>query len=126
MVLPFRLIEPVRRAKSIVDRHESTLEQLTLASFIEEGYLDKHMRKTRIDYASSLPQPPVLRRDENSAVTLRKTLLDCSGGVFSWSWPQPKHVEPCMIDSRIRPSQSNIMCVPVRASDGPETRTGYK
>ncbi|MBK9141159.1 MAG: PLP-dependent aminotransferase family protein [Candidatus Melainabacteria bacterium] len=40
-VLPHSLIEPVRRAKALMDRNCPTIEQLALADFIRTGQLDR-------------------------------------------------------------------------------------
>ncbi|MCH1625024.1 PLP-dependent aminotransferase family protein [Fredinandcohnia quinoae] len=50
VVLPTNLIEPFQTLKWYTDRHNSSLEQLILARFIEEGNLDKHIRKMRKVY----------------------------------------------------------------------------
>lgn len=50
VVLPIDLIEQFQTLKWYTDRHNSTLEQLILARFIEEGHLDKHIRKMKKVY----------------------------------------------------------------------------
>ena len=50
MILPEELIEKVRNIKYTEDLHSPVLEQLTLARFIREGYLDKHIRKSKKHY----------------------------------------------------------------------------
>lgn len=49
-VLPSRFVEDYRRLKWFADRHTSTLEQLILARFMEEGYFDRHIRRMRKIY----------------------------------------------------------------------------
>ncbi|WP_044872384.1 PLP-dependent aminotransferase family protein [Pseudomonas sp. LFM046] len=51
-ILPPALIEAVTAAKQITDLHCSTLTQWTLAKFIEEGCLLKHIRRCHTIYAS--------------------------------------------------------------------------
>ncbi|WP_054704521.1 PLP-dependent aminotransferase family protein [Bacillus sp. JCM 19041] len=51
MVLPFHLVEASEKAKWFTDRHSSTLEQLTLAKFIEKGLFEKHIRRMKKVYA---------------------------------------------------------------------------
>ncbi|PKM96200.1 MAG: GntR family transcriptional regulator [Firmicutes bacterium HGW-Firmicutes-1] len=46
MILPEHLIEGAKAIKYAEDLHSPVLEQLTLARFIREGYLDKHVRKS--------------------------------------------------------------------------------
>lgn len=49
-VLPTRFVDDYRRLKWFADRHTSTLEQLILARFMEEGYFDRHIRRMRKIY----------------------------------------------------------------------------
>jgi GntR family transcriptional regulator/MocR family aminotransferase len=50
MVLPEPLIEPCRRLKRLSDIHSPALEQYTLARFIDEGYLERHIMKMKKIY----------------------------------------------------------------------------
>jgi len=50
VVLPMPLLEPFRKRKWFTDRHTSSLEQLVLARFIEEGYLNRHVRRMKKIY----------------------------------------------------------------------------
>lgn len=47
LVLPPGLVEPFLRARALIDRGSPSLEQATLATFIEEGHFDSHLRKMR-------------------------------------------------------------------------------
>jgi GntR family transcriptional regulator / MocR family aminotransferase len=47
LVLPPPLVEPVRAAKWLTDRHTPTLEQEVLADFIHEGDFERHLRRSR-------------------------------------------------------------------------------
>jgi GntR family transcriptional regulator/MocR family aminotransferase len=49
-VLPPHLVGRFRELKWYTDRHTSSLEQLVLARFIEEGYLDRHVRRMKKIY----------------------------------------------------------------------------
>ena len=51
-ILPPALLEPVRIAKQLSDWHTSTLSQWTLARFIGEGHLVKHIRRCHTLYAA--------------------------------------------------------------------------
>lgn len=51
-ILPAALLEPVRIAKQLSDWHTSTLSQWTLARFIGEGLLLKHIRRCHELYAA--------------------------------------------------------------------------
>lgn len=50
LVVPKDLIEVFTRAKWLVDRHSSLLQQQVLADFIREGFLERHIRKMRAVY----------------------------------------------------------------------------
>lgn len=47
LVLPPSLAEPCRDLKWFADLHTSSFEQLTLAKFIEDGYLEQHIAKMK-------------------------------------------------------------------------------
>jgi GntR family transcriptional regulator / MocR family aminotransferase len=47
LVLPPALVDVVRRAKWLSDRHSSAFEQLVLAEFIGRGEFERHLRRTR-------------------------------------------------------------------------------
>ncbi|HEY9776370.1 MAG TPA: PLP-dependent aminotransferase family protein [Planktothrix sp.] len=51
LVVPKRLVEPFHRAKSLLDRDFPLLEQRALTDFINEGHLERHIRRTRAMYA---------------------------------------------------------------------------
>ncbi|MEE1924615.1 PLP-dependent aminotransferase family protein [Pseudomonas sp. 148P] len=51
-ILPPALLEPVRIAKQLSDWHTSTLSQWTLARFIGEGHLQRHIRRCHGLYAA--------------------------------------------------------------------------
>ncbi|MFC5450413.1 MocR-like pyridoxine biosynthesis transcription factor PdxR [Paenibacillus aestuarii] len=50
VVLPQSLLPAFRTSKWYLDRHTSALEQLILARFIEQGHLDRHIRRMRKVY----------------------------------------------------------------------------
>jgi GntR family transcriptional regulator/MocR family aminotransferase len=52
VVVPSDLIQPFTTAKWITDRHTTLLEQAALADFLEEGHLDRHVRRMRRLYKS--------------------------------------------------------------------------
>lgn len=47
MILPEDLIEETMKIKYTEDLHSPVLEQLSLARFIRDGYLDKHIKKSK-------------------------------------------------------------------------------
>jgi GntR family transcriptional regulator/MocR family aminotransferase len=70
LVLPARLVEPVRRRQREGARGPATLEQLALADLIARGEFDRHLRRQRRAYArrrdallaalaTTLPEIPV-------------------------------------------------------------------
>ena len=50
VILPEELVDSFEKIKWFSDRHTSSLEQLVLAHFIREGYLDRHVRKMKKIY----------------------------------------------------------------------------
>ena len=52
LVLPEALVEPIVAAKGLADTGSPALEQLTLADFIREGHLDRHLHRSRARNAS--------------------------------------------------------------------------
>ena len=50
MVVPPALAEAFQQAKRYTDRGNSILEQATLAAFLEEGQLERHLRRMRLLY----------------------------------------------------------------------------
>jgi GntR family transcriptional regulator/MocR family aminotransferase len=52
MVVPDALLNAVLNAKSLSDWHTSTMHQHALAKFIDDGYLQKHIRRCHAIYAT--------------------------------------------------------------------------
>lgn len=52
IVLPVDMVGPFLSVKSIADRQQPTLEQLTLATFMVEGHFERHVARMRRLYAS--------------------------------------------------------------------------
>ena len=51
VVVPERLVEAFRSARSFLDRHAPTLDQAVLTEFINEGHFGRHVRKMRQVYS---------------------------------------------------------------------------
>lgn len=51
-VLPPALVGPFASAKWLADRHTPTIDQETLAAFIDEGHFERHLRRSRAANAS--------------------------------------------------------------------------
>ncbi|WP_341300809.1 PLP-dependent aminotransferase family protein [Lysinibacillus sp. FSL H8-0500] len=52
IVLPTQLIEKCRQLKWFTDLHTPSLDQLTLARFIQDGYMERHITKMKKFYKS--------------------------------------------------------------------------
>jgi GntR family transcriptional regulator / MocR family aminotransferase len=65
---PQTLIQDLSRAKLDADRGSAGMDQLALAEFIERGYLDRHLRRTRLIYS---------RRRAQLATALGMYLPEC-------------------------------------------------
>ncbi|MEO7497246.1 MAG: PLP-dependent aminotransferase family protein [Massilia sp.] len=50
IVAPPALVEPLVRAKSLIDRHNAIVPQMVLADFMGEGHFGRHIRRTRDAY----------------------------------------------------------------------------
>jgi GntR family transcriptional regulator/MocR family aminotransferase len=51
LVLPKRLVDPVYRSKSYIERDFPVLEQIALSEFLNEGTLERQMKRTKQIYA---------------------------------------------------------------------------
>jgi GntR family transcriptional regulator/MocR family aminotransferase len=49
-IVPWTLVEQARQIKQHTDLHAPTIEQLALARFIDEGYLDRHVATVKKEY----------------------------------------------------------------------------
>lgn len=47
LVVPTDLVEPFRVAKWLADRHTPLVEQAALADFLNDGHLERHVRRMR-------------------------------------------------------------------------------
>jgi GntR family transcriptional regulator/MocR family aminotransferase len=52
VIAPRKLVDGFARTKWLVDRHTAALEQATLADFLREGHLDRHIRRMRRLYGA--------------------------------------------------------------------------
>ncbi len=50
VVAPPGLVEPLIRAKAVLDRHNAIVPQMVLADFMAEGHFGRHIRRTREAY----------------------------------------------------------------------------
>ena len=51
MVVPEGLVDAFLTARSLIDRHQSTLDQAVLTDFIVDGHFTRHIRRSRVVYA---------------------------------------------------------------------------
>ncbi|MUL49412.1 PLP-dependent aminotransferase family protein [Mycobacterium sp. CBMA293] len=51
LVVPDELVDAFLMARSLTDRHQSTLDQAILADFIADGHFTRHVRRSRVAYA---------------------------------------------------------------------------
>ncbi|MGJ3558564.1 PLP-dependent aminotransferase family protein [Streptomyces sp. INA 01156] len=51
MVVPDELVDAFLVARSLSDRHQSTLDQAVLTDFITDGHFMRHIRRSRVAYA---------------------------------------------------------------------------
>ena len=69
MVVPSELVDSFLRARALIDRGSPSIEQATLAAFIDEGHFDSHIRKMRRLYA------------ERQEILLRAIAQHCDGRI---------------------------------------------
>jgi GntR family transcriptional regulator/MocR family aminotransferase len=76
MVVPDELVDAFLAARSLSDRHQSTLDQAVLADFMADGHLMRHIRRSRLAYAErqecmlkwlSLETPGYIRAEADPA-----------------------------------------------------------
>jgi GntR family transcriptional regulator/MocR family aminotransferase len=78
LALPKSLVSPLARAKWLSDRHLPLLEQQVLTEFIEQGYLETHIRKMRAVYDQ---RRQVLVKAFNTYLGKRATILGEKAGI---------------------------------------------
>lgn len=78
LVLPQQLVPVFTRAKWLADRQLPLLEQHVLTDFIEEGYLERHIRRMRLYYDQ---RRQVLVQELNVHLGERATILGENAGI---------------------------------------------
>lgn len=84
MVLPEQLIKPAIHVKTLLNNHNSWLDQAVMAKFIQEGFFEKHLRIIRKDYKT--------RRDiltEELSKNFNEIKLGGLGGGMHVTWTLP-------------------------------------
>ena len=93
VVVPDDLVQPFTTAKWLTDRHTTLLEQAALADFLEEGHLDRHVRRMRRLYKSRRDTMlDELQRRFGSDVTIRG---DAAGMHMTVTFRAPHLVRTC-------------------------------
>lgn len=75
LILPSQLIDKCRKLKWFSDLHTPTLEQLILARFIDEGYLERHITKMKKIY----------KNRRNFLIHCLKTTFSNKGNILGYS-----------------------------------------
>ncbi|MBX3500014.1 MAG: PLP-dependent aminotransferase family protein [Alphaproteobacteria bacterium] len=83
VVLPPRLLEPVRALLSLSLRFAPSLEQATLARFIEGGHFNRHVRRLREIYAT---RHALLRTESHRLLGKRLVVDDAAAGLDIVGW----------------------------------------
>ncbi|MCW0001781.1 PLP-dependent aminotransferase family protein [Pararhizobium sp. YC-54] len=83
MVLPAPLIDPFIHCKQLADRHSSTYEQEALASLIEAGAYERHVRKMR---RSSAARRSIFLRTMTDAFEKEIEIVGTSAGLHVVVW----------------------------------------
>jgi len=83
VVLPPRLIDPVRTLLSLGLRFVATIEQATLARFIERGHFNRHIRRLREVYAT---RHQLMRTECRRLLGERLRVDDAAAGLDIVGW----------------------------------------
>jgi GntR family transcriptional regulator/MocR family aminotransferase len=83
VVLPQRLVEPVRTLLSLGLRFAPTVEQATLARFIERGHFNRHIRRLREVYAT---RHALMRAECRRLLGERLRIDDAAAGLDIVGW----------------------------------------
>jgi GntR family transcriptional regulator/MocR family aminotransferase len=86
MVVPEKLIDAFLTARSLTDRHQSTLDQAVLTDFIVDGHFTRHIRRSRVAYAER--QECLLDRLAHEVPGLIQAVADPAGmSLVGWLPP---------------------------------------
>ncbi len=84
-VLPKSLLGPFAAAKWLADRHTPTIEQETLAAFIDEGHFERHLRRSR---AANALRRAALLSSLDDAFGDRIEITGSNAGIHVVTWFQ--------------------------------------
>lgn len=97
VVLPPRLVEPVRALLSLGLRFAPTIEQATLARFIERGHFNRHIRRLREVYAM---RHELMRAECRRLLGERLRIDDAAAGLDIVGW-LPKRTSDTAVARRL-------------------------
>jgi GntR family transcriptional regulator/MocR family aminotransferase len=87
MVVPEELVDAFLTARSLTDRHQSTIDQAVLTDFIVDGHFTRHIRRSRVAYAER--QECMLDRLSHEVPGLIRTAADPAGmSLVGWLPPE--------------------------------------
>jgi GntR family transcriptional regulator/MocR family aminotransferase len=107
IVVPERLAEAFRIARSFIDRHAPTLEQAVLTEFINEGHFGHHVRKMRQIYSD---RSQLLAEEANRRLSGLLDVENAQSGMCTVAWIKTRVTE--MVVTR-RAEQLGLEVVPI-------------
>jgi GntR family transcriptional regulator / MocR family aminotransferase len=107
VVVPERVGEAFRIARSFMDRHAPTLDQAVLAEFINDGHFGHHVRKMRQVYSE---RSQLLTEEANRRLSGLLDVEDAQAGMCTVAWIKTRVTE--MVLTR-RAEQMGLEVVPL-------------
>ena len=107
IVVPERLVEAFRIARSFIDRHAPTLDQAVLTEFINEGHFGHHVRKMRQVYSD---RSQLLTEEANSRLSGLLDVENAQSGMCTVAWIKT-HVAEKVVTRRAE--QLGLEVVPI-------------
>jgi GntR family transcriptional regulator/MocR family aminotransferase len=107
IVVPERLVEAFRIARSFIDRHAPTLDQAVLTEFINEGHFGHHVRKMRQIYSD---RSQLLTEEANRRLSGLLDVENAQSGMCTVAWIKTRVTE--MVVTR-RAEQLGLEVVPI-------------
>jgi GntR family transcriptional regulator/MocR family aminotransferase len=90
IVVPERLVEAFRIARSFMDRHAPTLDQAVLTEFINEGHFGRHVRKMRQVYSD---RSQLLTEEANRRLSGLLDVEHAQSGMCTVAWIKTRVTE---------------------------------
>lgn len=107
IVVPERLVDPLRIARSFMDRHAPTLDQAVLTEFINEGHFGHHIRKMRQVYSD---RSQLLTEEANRRLSGMLEVENAQSGIRTVAWIKT-HVTEVVLTQRAK--QLGLEVVPL-------------